>query len=179
MSDHAPAPVQGATRAHDFPVSAGILLGLALGGFFDGVVFHQLLQWHHVLSHAGHAPTELAQMKFNVFWDGLFHGLTYGFLVAALAVLWRASRRSYVCWSGRTLLATLLLGFGMFNLVEGIVDHHVLQIHHVNETVPQSQWLSWDMGFLLWGAAMAIAGWRMLRRSGRAQSMRADATTNQ
>ncbi|TIP73091.1 MAG: DUF2243 domain-containing protein, partial [Mesorhizobium sp.] len=31
-----------------FPTSAGILLGLGLGGFFDGIVLHQLLQWHHM-----------------------------------------------------------------------------------------------------------------------------------
>ena len=30
-------------------VSAGVLLGLGLGGFFDGVVFHQLLGWHHLI----------------------------------------------------------------------------------------------------------------------------------
>ncbi len=26
-----------------FPVSAGVLLGLGLGGFFDGIVLHQIL----------------------------------------------------------------------------------------------------------------------------------------
>ena len=33
-----------------FPVAAGILFGLGLGGFVDGIVLHQLLQWHHMLS---------------------------------------------------------------------------------------------------------------------------------
>lgn len=28
----------------------GILLGLSLGGFFDGILLHQILQWHHLLS---------------------------------------------------------------------------------------------------------------------------------
>jgi uncharacterized membrane protein len=32
-------------------VGAGsVLLGLGLGGFFDGIVLHQILQWHHMLS---------------------------------------------------------------------------------------------------------------------------------
>jgi hypothetical protein len=26
----------------------GILLGLGLGGFVDGIVLHQILQWHHI-----------------------------------------------------------------------------------------------------------------------------------
>ena len=33
-----------------FPVSAGILFGLGLGGFFDGIILHQVLRWHHMLS---------------------------------------------------------------------------------------------------------------------------------
>jgi hypothetical protein len=31
-------------------VQAGILLDLGLGGFFDGIVLHQILQWHHMAS---------------------------------------------------------------------------------------------------------------------------------
>lgn len=41
----------------------------------------------------------------------------------------------------------MLMGFGIFNLVEGIIDHHLLGLHHVNETAPPEQWLWWDLGF--------------------------------
>jgi uncharacterized membrane protein len=53
------------------------------------------------------------------------------------------------------------MGFGLFNLVEGVVNHHLLGLHHVNETAPQAQWIFWDVGFLLWGAAMLIGGWAL------------------
>lgn len=33
-----------------FPTAAGILFGLGLGGLFDGILLHQVLQWHHMLS---------------------------------------------------------------------------------------------------------------------------------
>ena len=56
------------------------------------------------------------------------------------------------------------MGFGIFNLVEGIIDHHLLGIHHVNETVPREQWIYWDIGFLIWGAVMLIGGWLLLKR---------------
>jgi len=56
------------------------------------------------------------------------------------------------------------MGFGIFNLVEGIIDHHLLGIHHVNETVPHEQWIFWDVGFLIWGAVMLIGGWILLKR---------------
>jgi uncharacterized membrane protein len=58
----------------------------------------------------------------------------------------------------------MLVGFGLFNLVEGIVDHQVLGVHHVNETVDRSSWLYWDIGFLLWGAAMVAGGFMGMGR---------------
>lgn len=64
------------------------------------------------------------------------------------------------------LFGAMLIGFGIFNVVEGIVDHHLLGIHHVNETVPPEQWIYWDVGFLVWGALMLVGG-RFLWRSGK------------
>lgn len=54
------------------------------------------------------------------------------------------------------------MGFGVFSLVEGVVDHQLLGIHHVNETVPREEWIYGDVGFLAWGAAMLIGGWLAL-----------------
>jgi uncharacterized membrane protein len=31
-------------------IPPGLLLGAGLGGFFDGILFHQLLQWHNMVS---------------------------------------------------------------------------------------------------------------------------------
>jgi uncharacterized membrane protein len=147
----------------DFPVSAGILLGLGLGGFFDGIVLHQLLQWHHLVTSAGHPPDSVENLKINTFWDGVFHAATWLFVVAGLFILWHRSRREHGRWSARLLPALLLIGFGLFNLVEGTINHQVLGLHHVNETAPREQWLLWDLGFLASGAAMLIGGWLWLR----------------
>jgi uncharacterized membrane protein len=152
-----------AEEAESFPLSAGILFGLGLGGFFDGIILHQVLQWHHMLSSAGYPPDSVTNLQINVLWDGLFHMSTYLFTVAGLTILWRRARASHGRWSWKLLPATMLIGFGTFNLVEGIVDHHVLQLHHVNESVPREQWIYWDLGFLAWGAAMVIGGYWLLR----------------
>ena len=152
-----------AREAGAFPVSAGVLFGLGLGGFFDGIVLHQVLQWHHMLTSAGYPADSVANIEVNTLADGLFHASTYAFVAAGLAVLWRSARRTHLRWSGKLLVGTLLMGFGLFNLVEGVVDHHLLGIHHVNETVPRDQWIYWDLGFLLWGAAMLVGGWSLLR----------------
>jgi uncharacterized membrane protein len=147
-----------------FPASAGILFGVGLGGFFDGIVFHQLLQWHHMVTSAGYPADSVANLELNTLLDGLFHALTYLCIAAGLVIVWRKANRAHGRWSGRTLAGSLLVGFGLFNVVEGIVDHQLLGLHHVNETAPPAQWMYWDLGFLAWGAAMLAAGW-YLRKS--------------
>lgn len=152
-----------------FPVSAGILFGLGLGGFFDGIVLHQVLQWHHMVTSAGYPATSVANLELNTFLDGLFHAGTYLFVVAGLVVLWRAAHKSHLWWSSKLLVGTMLMGFGSFNLVEGLINHQVLGLHHVNETVPREQWIYWDIGFLIWGGTMLGGGW-LLKRSGQRET---------
>ncbi|MGZ9165082.1 MAG: DUF2243 domain-containing protein, partial [Anaerolineales bacterium] len=149
-----------------FPAAAGFFLGLGLGGFFDGIILHQVLQWHHMLTSAGYPPDDIRNLQINTLGDGLFHLLTYIFVALGLFLLWRAAHQQHVHWSGKTLAGTILMGFGTFNVVEGLVDHHLLGIHHVNETVPPEQWIFWDVAFLLWGAAMLVGGW-LLFKSGK------------
>jgi uncharacterized membrane protein len=143
--------------------NAGILLGLGLGGFFDGIVLHQLLQWHHMVSNVeSFSPDTVAGLRVNTLADGLFHAVTYILTVVGVALLWRALRNGER-GTARQLIGLALLGWGLFNVVEGIVDHLLLGIHHVNETAPREQWLWWDLAFLLWGAAMLGAGWWLWR----------------
>src|SRR5204863_4628557 len=98
---------RNATRT-DFPILAGIFLGLGLGGFFDGIVLHQILQWHHMLTSAGYPITTVANLNLNTLADGLFHAATYLFTLIGLSVLWRASTRSGVTWSARVLIGATL-----------------------------------------------------------------------
>jgi uncharacterized membrane protein len=151
-----------------FPVSAGILFGLGLGGFFDGIVLHQLLQWHHMLS-SWYPIDSVKNLELNTLWDGIFHSATYVFVVIGLFILWRTAHRRHLVWSNKLLVGTLLLGCGVFNVVEGLINHQILGVHHVNERVPEPQRLLWDVGFLVWGAAMLIGGW-LLVRSGRRET---------
>lgn len=161
-----------ARTVHSFPVSAGVLLGLGLGGFVDGIVFHQILQWHHMATSAGYPATSLENLQLNVTLDGVFHAATWLFTVAGLFMLWRHGRRTHFRWPAPELPASILIGFGAFNLVEGLVDHQILGLHHVNETVPRDQWIYWDIGFLIWGAAMLVGGWMMLSRARRLERAR-------
>ena len=141
----------------------GILLGLGLGGFFDGIVLHQVLQWHHLLSEPV-VPDSLQNLKVNTLADGLFHLATYLFTLLGLALLWSNLRGTHAEWSTRAFIGTLLFGFGLFNVVEGLINHQLLGIHHVR---PGPYELAYDLGFLVWGAAMLLGGWRMMRDAAR------------
>ena len=145
-----------------FPVSAGIFFGLGLGGFFDGIVLHQLLQWHHMLS-SWYPITSVENLELNTLWDGIFHSATYIFVVIGLFLLWRTAQRRHLYWSTKLLAGSMLIGFGAFNVVEGLIDHHLLGIHHVNERVDPFYRIYWDIGFIVWGAALLVGGWLLLR----------------
>lgn len=140
-------------------IAAALAIGIGLGGFFDGIVFHQILQVHNMLS--GWLPvTDLVSAKANMVWDGLFHAAMWAVTAAGVAMLWRAGQRGAVPTGWRVLAGGLLIGWGLFNLVEGVIDHHLLGIHHVYEAMGLS---AWDYGFLAWGAAMVIGGLALLR----------------
>jgi uncharacterized membrane protein len=147
-------------------LSAGILLGTGLGGFVDGIVLHQILQWHNMLSSI-RPPFDLVEMKYNMVWDGLFHAFTWIMTALGLARLWTAGERADVPWSRRTFIGSLLIGWGLFNFIEGVIDHQIMGIHHVH---PGEGQLGWDLGFLALGLGL-IAGGYALTRAGREDAM--------
>jgi uncharacterized membrane protein len=140
-------------------LGAGTLLGVGLGGFVDGILFHQILQWHNMLSSVV-VPLDLVAIKYNMVWDGLFHALTWVMTAVGVGLLWRAGAKPEVPWSTPTFVGSLLLGWGLFNLVEGILDHHILGLHHVH---PGANELAWDLGFLGFGALLVAGGWGLIR----------------
>lgn len=140
-------------------VSAGILLGAGLGGFVDGILLHQILQWHNMLSSI-RPPTDLVSMKYNMIWDGLFHAFTWLMVSAGVWRLWAAGKRADVPWSGRIFLGALCLGWGLFNFSEGLIDHQLLGVHHVH---PGGGQVEWDLGFLLFGLSQIVVGWWSIR----------------
>lgn len=147
-------------------ISAGTLLGIGIGGFVDGIVFHQLWQIHNMLSAkfpiVGLKGDKLAvNLEINMFWDGLFHAFCWIMTVGGVWLLWHAMGKREVPHSSWTFGGAIALGWGLFNLVEGIIDHHILQVHHVTETAGH---LKWDLLFLGSGVVLMGVGWWMIRK---------------
>ncbi|MBO1055861.1 MAG: DUF2243 domain-containing protein [Dolichospermum sp. JUN01] len=141
-------------------ITAGIFLGLGLGGFVDGILLHQILQWHHMLSSIRPLTTD-TNTDVNMVWDGLFHALDWVLTVVGVTLLWRAGGRADVPWLSQTFGGSLLIGAGLFNLVEGVIDHQILGIHHVK---PGPNQLAWDIGFLALGGLFVVIGWIMIHQ---------------
>lgn len=149
----------------------GLLLGLGFGGFIDGIVLHEILQWHHMVSHVDDYPMDtLAGLEVNVVADGFFHVVTW-------LLVWAGTTMAVVSWrQGRLApnwsfhFGLLLAGWGIFNVVEGLIDHQILQVHHVRDDLGAP--LSWDIGFLVFGLLLMTGGWLLFRRGARALDRR-------
>jgi uncharacterized membrane protein len=134
-------------------LASGLILGAGLGGFFDGIVFHQILQTHGMLS-AVKPKTNITNM------DGIFHAFTWLATVTGLGLFFLNIREGGFRISTRAFVGTLLLGWGLFNVIEGVIDHHVLHLHHVVERFGLSPF---DYAFLASGVLLVALGLQLVR----------------
>lgn len=139
---------------------AAFLLGFAFGGFFDGILLHQILQWHHLLLGIQAGP--LADMRVQLLADGLFHALMYLIALGSVLSLWR-SRSVSATLPAAALLASALLGFGAWHVVDAVLSHWVLGIHRIKMDSPYP--LAWDVAWLVtFGFSALLAGLWLKRR---------------
>ena len=152
-----------ASRRHRATV-AGILIGIGMGGFVDGIVLHQLAQWHNMLSNV-FPPHTMEHMRINMTWDGLFHALTWIVTLVGILLLRSAAYARAAIPSLQAFMGQLIVGWGVFNLVEGIIDHQILGIHNVRE-VPN--YTVYNLTFLTIGGVLFILlGWLLMRAGSR------------
>lgn len=139
-----------------------LLLGVGLGGFVDGIVLHQILQWHHMVSDTAAGPADtVAGLEANTLADGLFHAATWILVLVGVTLMVGAWRRGRLAPGMRAHVGLLLVGWGVFNLVEGTIDHLILGLHHVRDDLGGP--LAWDLGFLAFGALLVGVGLALAR----------------
>ncbi|KAA0683617.1 DUF2243 domain-containing protein [Roseomonas genomospecies 6] len=146
---------------------AGYLLGFGLGGFFDGILLHQVLQWHHLLSAVESSAVQ--DIRVQILADGLFHLMMYIVAGGGLWLLWRNRRAFAGPGVDRRLFASALIGFGVWHIVDGILSHWILGIHRIRMDAANP--LVWDLlWFVLFGVVFVAAGWWLRRGGGGAGS---------
>jgi uncharacterized membrane protein len=139
----------------------GILLGIGFGGFLDGIVLHQLLQWHHMIS-AETGASSLGGLEDNTTADGVFHAVTWIVAVAGSLLAVKAWREGRLAPPWLAHAGALLGGWGIFNLLDSL-NHFVLGLHHVRDDLGGP--LGWDLGFLAFALLLMAAGYAMVRRA--------------
>jgi uncharacterized membrane protein len=136
-----------------------LLTGFGLGAFLDGIVLHQVLQWHHLV--VTRVPADdLAGLEANTLWDGVFHLVSW--LVVVAGLLWTARSRTAlrpVPW--RPLTGALLVGWGAFNITDQIVFHLLLGAHHIRMV---EDYQRYDWGYTALGALLVAGGLALVRR---------------
>ncbi len=140
-----------------------LLIGFGLGAFVDGIVLHQILQWHHLVVEYRDAD-DLAGLEQNTLWDGVFHLASW--TVVLVGLLWLFRRRNAFPDLGRSaFLGHLLIGWGSFNVVDQVVFHMLLEAHHIRMV---EDYQIYDWGYTALGALLIVAGLALVRsRAGR------------
>jgi uncharacterized membrane protein len=152
--------VQPTTRRF---VIGGFVLGVGLGGLFDGIVLHQLLQWHHLVSNL-YPVTSVETLELNTWWDGVFHSAMYVLVVIGLFIVLWAFYKADFRLAPRPLFGAILIGAGTFNIFDSIVNHWILQIHHIRSGPDEAVY---DIAFFLIGDGVAVIGLILLRSTPR------------
>jgi uncharacterized membrane protein len=142
---------------------AGITIGLGLGGFVDGILLHQIAHWHNMGSSVL-PPTTMDALERNMMWDGYFHAVTWLLTLAGVYMLHSDARRGLGIPSARAFTGQLVTGWGIFNLIEGIIDHHILNLHHVRDLPIHAPVLDW-LFLLVGGLGFIALGWLLARPS--------------
>ena len=100
--------------------TAGLLLGFGLGAFLEGILMHPMV--------------------------GTFYIFIWALTVGGVLTLWSAIRGPGPLPSGRIFMAHALLGWGIFNMLEGVASHDL-----------RTEWLVFasGLGFVLLGVLLA------------------------
>ncbi len=106
-------------------ILAGVLIGIGVAGFLDETVFHQLLHWHHFYDRS---TTSVGLVS-----DGFFHAGSWLCIVVGLFLFADLQRRGTTV--PKRVTAGAFLGWGGFQVYDGLVQHKLLRLHQIRYSV--------------------------------------------
>ncbi len=155
MVEAAPRPSSLPTSTAGRPgrsILSGVLIGIGVAGFIDETVFHQLLHWHHFYDKS--TPTA------GLVSDGFFHAASWLCIVAGIFLFADLQRRHATV--PKRVWAGALLGWGGFQVYDGLVQHKVLGLHQIRYGVDL---LPYDLGWDIGGGVGVVVGHRAVVRT--------------
>jgi uncharacterized membrane protein len=127
------------------------ILGFAFGAFFDGILLHQVLQWHHLLSLV--QGDLYRDIRVQILADGLFHAAAFLLAAGGLVLLWRGGPPRA---ADRIVLGWAVLGFAAWQFADVTLVHWAMGLHRVRIDVPNP--LVWDVGWLVVLGSLPLLG---------------------
>ncbi len=158
MSTASPSPrPKGSSTA-----LSALVVGVGLGAFVDGILFHQILQWHHLVS--SEVTTETVRgLERNTLADGIFHAAAWAVTAIGVWLVWSRARRGAAFVADRGFLGLVLVGFALFNAADVVLFHWILGLHNIREGDDE---LAYDVGYLVLSLALLALGVRLTARAG-------------
>lgn len=136
-------PVESPLRNRSY--WAAFLLGIAVMAAVDEIVFHQILAWHHFYDRSTPAIGLLS--------DGMLHAAElFVFVFGFFLMLDARRRRTFwpaAAWAG------FVVGLGLFQLWDGVIDHKVLRLHQIRYGVDL---LPYDIAWNVAGGVLLAGG---------------------
>lgn len=142
------------------PIRAGIVIGVGLGGLVDSFLLHMILQWHHMLSNLIPADS-IENMHRLMTADGFFDAFNFFVILIGVLLFRNAAAKNRPVPSVVAFLGQMIFGWGLFNTIEGIVDHHLLRLHYVRQ-VPEYAVYNWTF-LIVAGLGFLVLGWFLMR----------------
>jgi uncharacterized membrane protein len=121
-------------------ITTGLLIGVGVAAFIDETVFHQLLHWHHFYDKS---TPDVGLMS-----DGIFHA--GGFLAIVTGLFMFADLQRRHATSTTRVVGAAFLGWGTFQLYDGLIQHKVFKLHEIRYGVDLLPYdLTWDSAAVL------------------------------
>ncbi|MDJ1431028.1 DUF2243 domain-containing protein [Halostagnicola sp. A-GB9-2] len=139
---------------------AGVTVGIGFGAVLDVIIFHLTFQTHHLFS-GFYDPYSYDGLRTNVMFDGVFLLAMVAVTALGLGMVWRVVNRTDEALSTLFLLGSIVVGMGLFNLVDGVVSHEVLDLHNVVHGTE-----AWNLPWIVVSVLMLALGFVLLKVAG-------------
>lgn len=106
----------------------------------------------------------MESLQANIAYDGVFLAFSLIITISGIFLLWHASSsngKNTILSNKWLFVGLVFVGLGGFNAVEGVVNHHILEMHHVIDVADP---FAFDLAFLIVGGlAFLVVGGILLR----------------
>jgi len=131
------------------------IIGMGLGALTEGIFLHQVMEGRETAD----VKALMTVREMRWLWDVLFFLIILLVISTGVVLLWRLLFKPGINRSGYLLVGGGLLGWGTFNIVEGVINHHLAAFHRLGGDL-----YMWSAGLLALSSVFLIGGYVLIRQ---------------